>query len=217
MGHAGLGLTYVLDDSTLRGFARCTSQEKSRCRGPDLIHTRTTGGTISDGDGLEETFGPVWPVRNSSEWFYNEKPPRHLLPDIPPMIRYGSRKVLPGNPVCLSPKMNCSESGRMYDRAPSQSESEGLKPYFAPSHRISKLLPLEALGSWIVVFEGDNESALVGLRPGARFVVWPSMPCNGAAKVAKASNRNTVKTKRMNMIWRWEFVKKLKRCVAPIS
>ena len=82
----------------------------------------------------------------------------------PPMIMNGRGKMLSGNPVCLSPKANCSESVAMYARALSQSESEGLKPYFAPSHRMRKLLPLGALGSCIDVFEGISRSAFVRLR-----------------------------------------------------
>ena len=51
----------------------------------------------------------------------------------------------------------------MYDRAPSQSDSDGLKPYLAPSHRMSKPFPLEELRSWIDAFEGRNRSRVVRL------------------------------------------------------
>ena len=65
--------------------------------------------------------------------------------------------------MCLSPKVILSESGAMYDRAPSQSASDGLKPYLAPLQRISKPLALEAFNSSTDTFDGNNRSRFVVL------------------------------------------------------
>lgn len=59
----------------------------------------------------------------------------------------------------------------MYDRAPSQSESDGLKPYVAPSHRMSKAFPVEAFKVWIGASEGDDKSRLVRFGAVDRFMV----------------------------------------------
>ena len=83
--------------------------------------------------------------------------------DVPPMIIYGSGKVVSGNPVCLSPKVILFESEAIYDRAPSQSASDGLKPYLAPSQRIFKPLALGAFSSSTDTFDGDNRFRLVVL------------------------------------------------------
>ena len=79
------------------------------------------------------------------------------------MIIYGSGKVVSGNPVCLSPKVILFESGVMYDRAPSQSASDGLKPYLAPLQRIYKPLALGAFNSSTDTFDGNDRSRLVAL------------------------------------------------------
>lgn len=68
-----------------------------------------------------------------------------------------------GNPVCLSPKVILFESGAMYERAPSQSASDGLKPYLAPSQRIFRPLALEAFSPSTDTFDGNNRSSLVVL------------------------------------------------------
>ena len=79
------------------------------------------------------------------------------------MIIYGSGKVVSGNPVCLSPKVILFESGAIYDRAPSQSASDGLKPYLPPLQRIVRPLALRAFSSSTDIFDGINRSRLVVL------------------------------------------------------
>ena len=79
------------------------------------------------------------------------------------MIIYGSGKVVSGKPVCRSPNVILLESGAMYDRAPSQSSSDGLKPYLAPLQWTFKPLALGAFSSSTDIFDANNRSRLVAL------------------------------------------------------
>ena len=128
-------------------------------------------GAASDNTGLEVALGFVWVrthiIRESSCLNF-----LGYLVNIPPMIMYGSGNTSSEeNPVCLSAKVRCAESGTKYPRAPSQSASDGLKPYFAPSHWMFKPLPLETERSFVDAFEGDSRSRVVRLRAAGRFML----------------------------------------------
>ena len=123
------------------------------------------------------------------------------------MIIYGSGKVVSGNPVCLCPKVILFGSGAMYDRAPSQSASDGLKPYLAPLHWILKPLALGAFSSPAGMFDGNNSPRLVALGAADNSMVWSFDSWNGIAKMAETQVKNDMTTQRLKMIGCLERIK----------
>lgn len=82
----------------------------------------------------------------------------------------------------------------MYERAPSQSASDGLKPYVWPSQRMSKPLARDKLG--FCIFGSEK----VRLAAGGKDIVRPSVSCNGVAWMVKAKNGYSKRLWRVDMV-----------------